>query len=274
MEYHPDRNQDNPQAEEKFKEVNEAYAVLSDEEKKQQYDMFGDRKFHQQYSSDDIFRGTDFGSIFDDLGMNGDIFSNIFGGGFGGAQGGFGRQGGGFHRGPQKGQDVEYTVQIGFMDAYNGTERKLQFSLSDGSTRDLTIKIPKGIDSGKKLRVSGKGMPSRSGGPSGDLFVIVEVANHPNFARKANNIETNVNIKLTDALLGCKHEVDTPEGVKKVKIPAGVKFGTKIRLKGLGFTDMKTKTKGDLFAIVNMETPKTLTSEQKDLVEKLKEAGL
>ena len=277
MEYHPDRNQDNPQAEEKFKEVNEAYAVLSDEQKKQQYDMFGDQKFHQQYSSDDIFRGADFGSIFDDLGMNPDIFSSIFGGGggFGGhAGGGFGRHGGGFQRGPQKGQDIEYTVQVGFMDAYNGTERKLQFSLNDGSSRDLTIKIPKGIESGKKLRVSGKGAASRSGGPNGDLFVIVEVAAHPDFKRKGDNIETNVSLKVSEAFLGCSKEVNTPQGVKKVKIPAGVKLGTKIRLKGLGFNNLKTKTPGDLFAVISLEVSKDLTAEQKELIEKLQATGL
>ena len=276
MEYHPDRNQDNPKAEEKFKEINEAYAVLSDEQKKQQYDMFGDRKFHQQYSSDDIFRGADFGSIFDDLGMSGDIFSNIFGGGgFGGqAGGGFGRHSGGFSRGPQKGQDVEYTVQVGFMDAYNGTERKLQFNLNDGSSRDLTIKIPKGIETGKKLRVSGKGVASRSGGPNGDLFVIVEVAAHPDFKRVGDNIETNVSLKVSEAFLGCSKEVNTPQGVKKVKIPAGVKLGTKIRLKGLGFNNLKTKTPGDLFAVISLEVSKDLSNEQKDLIEKLQAVGL
>lgn len=272
MEYHPDRNQDNPQAEDKFKEVNEAYAVLSDDQKKQQYDMYGDRKFHQQYSSDDIFRGADFGSIFDDLGMNPDIFSSIFGGGGGGGFGG--QAGGGFHRGPQKGQDIEYTIQVGFMDAYNGTERKVQFSLNDGSSRDLTIKIPKGIESGKKLRVSGKGAASHSGGPSGDLFVIVEVSAHPDFKRTGDNIETNVSMKVSEAFLGCSKEVNTPQGVKKVKIPAGVKLGTKIRLKGLGFNNLRTKAPGDLFAVISLEVTKDLTAEQKELIEKLQASGL
>ena len=93
------------------------------------------------------------------------------------------------------------------MDAYNGTERKLQFSLNDGSSRDLTIKIPKGIETGKKLRVSGKGVASRSGGPNGDLFVIVEVANHPTLKEKATTSETNVSLKVSEAFLGCSKEV-------------------------------------------------------------------
>ena len=268
MEYHPDRNQGNPQAEEKFKQVNEAYAVLSDKQKRQQYDMFGDQKFHQQYSTDDIFRGTDFGSIFEEFGMGGSFFSSIFGGGFQG-QGG---QRGGFQRGPQKGQDVEYPVTVGFMDAYNGTERKIQFSLSDGTKRDLTVRIPKGVKSGSKLRVSGRGAPSPMGGPAGDLFVIIEVSPHPDFERNGQDIETPVLLKVSEAFLGCSKTVQTPVGEKKIKVPAGVKPGTKIRLRGLGFQG--NGQAGDLFGIVELDIPKSLSDEQKVLIESLQECGL
>lgn len=269
MEYHPDRNQDNPQAEEKFKQVNEAYAVLSDKQKRQQYDMYGDQKFHQQYSSDDIFRGTDFGSIFEEFGMGNGFFDSIFGGG-GGFQGGQGR--GGFSRGPQKGQDVEYPITVGFMDAYKGTERRVQFSLSDGSKKDLTVKIPKGISSGAKLRVSGHGARSPMGGQPGDLFVIIEVSEHPDFKRDGQNIETPIKMKVSEAFLGCSIAVPTPDGDKKIKVPAGVKPGTKIRLKGLGFKTAKTQ--GDLYAIVELEIPQSLSDEQKTAVASLQECGL
>ena len=267
MEYHPDRNQNNPQAEEKFKEVNEAYAVLSDQEKKKQYDMFGDRKFHQQYSTEDIFRGTDFGSIFEEFGMGNNFFSSIFGGGFSG-QG----PGGGFHRGPQKGQDVEYAVDIGFMDAYQGSERRVQFALSDGTSRDLTIRIPQGVQTGAKLRVSGRGAPSQSGGPAGDLYVIVNVTEHPTFQRQGNDIVTKLLLKVSEACLGCSKTIETPTGEKKIKVPPGVKAGTKIRLRGLGFKGPSHQ--GDLFALVDLDIPQSLSEQQRDAINSLQSCGL
>ncbi|RYZ52469.1 MAG: J domain-containing protein, partial [Proteobacteria bacterium] len=174
MQYHPDRNPDDKSAEEKFKKINEAYAVLSDADKKRQYDTVGDSRFHQQYSSEDIFRGTDFSSIFDEMGLGGrnSFFSSFFGG----AGGGGPRGGGGFgQQGPAKGQDVEFPTTIGFLDAFNGVEKPISFKLTDGTEREMTVKIPKGVKSGSKLRVSGRGAPSRSGGQPGDLFIIVNV---------------------------------------------------------------------------------------------------
>lgn len=271
MTYHPDRNPDNKEAEEKFKQINEAYAVLSDPQKKKQYDTFGDARFHQQYSTEDIFRGTDFSSIFDELGLGGqgNFFSSIFGGG-----GGFNaRRAAGFNAGPQKGQDVEYPLQIGFMDAYKGIERRISFRLSDGTEREITIKIPKGIRSGAKLRIAGRGAPSRNGGPAGDLFVLVQVAEHPDFKRVDDSIEVTLPLKVSEAFLGCSKSVQTPEGERKIKVPGGVKAGTKIRLKGLGFTTPSGEA-ADLYAVVDLEVPKDLSKEQKKAVEVLAEVGL
>ena len=267
MELHPDRNPGDKKAEDAFKQVNEAYAVLSDAKKRKQYDMFGDQAFHQQYSREDIFRGTDFNRVFEEFGMGGsNFFSSIFGGGFGGQAGGFG--------GPRPGQNVEYPLTIGLMDAYTGTERRVSFQLSGGTSRDLTVKIPKGIASGQKLRVAGNGAPSPDGGPDGDLYIIIDIAPHPQFTRVGADLEVDIKLSIVDALLGTSTQVETLDGAKNVKIPAGVQHGTKIRLKGQGFSVHGRKdTRGDLYGIVNIAIPKDLTPEQKTAVESLREVG-
>jgi curved DNA-binding protein len=272
MQYHPDRNPDDKSAEEKFKKINEAYAVLSDADKKRQYDTVGDSRFHQQYSSEDIFRGTDFSSIFDEMGLGGrnSFFSSFFGGGGGGGP----RSGGGFgQQGPAKGQDVEFPTTIGFLDAFNGVEKPISFKLSDGTEREMTVKIPKGVKSGSKLRVSGRGAPSRSGGQPGDLFIIVNVLEHPEFKRVDDNIEVTLSLKVSEAFLGASKAVNTPDGEKKIKIPAGVKAGTKVRLRGLGFPIAGGST-GDLYAVVDLDVKKDLNSAQMNAIEALAEAGL
>lgn len=270
MQFHPDRNPGDKAAEEKFKKINEAYAVLSDKDKKRQYDTVGDSRFHQQYSSEDIFRGTDFSSIFEEMGMGGGG-SSFFSSFFGGAGGGRGRAGG-FSQGPVKGQDVEYPVSIGFLDAYNGVEKPISFRLNDGTEHSLTVKIPKGVKSGSKLRVAGRGAPSRQGGQPGDLFIVVNVLDHPEFKRIDDNIEVPLVLKVSEAFLGTSKAVNTPAGEKKIKVPAGVKPGVKVRLKGLGFSSGGHQ--GDLYAVVDIEVPKDLNSAQKSAVAAMQEAGL
>lgn len=271
MKFHPDRNPGDKAAEDKFKVISEAYAVLSDTEKRKQYDMYGDQKFHQNFSQEDIFRGTDFRNIFTDAGFDGgDIFSRIFGAGFGGGGGGRG----GFNAPPPKGQDVEYPITVAFQEAFNGGERQISFRLSDGSSRELTIKIPAGIRDGGKLRVAGKGAGSPYGGPSGDLYVVVTVASHPQYVRQGDDIEGKINLKLSEALLGCSKEVVTLDGAKKIKVPAGVKPGTKIRLKHLGFHIPGKHGRGDFYAVVEYDVPESLNSQQIELVNSLAEAGL
>ncbi len=267
--FHPDKNPNNKAAEDSFKAISAAYAVLSDSEKKKQYDTFGDQKFHQNYSQEDIFRGADFGNIFNDAGFDGnDIFSRIFGQGFGGGGGGGGR------RGPSKGQDVEYPASVAFMDAFNGSDRHISFRLSDGTSREMTIKIPAGIRDGGKLRVAGKGGNSPYGGPPGDLFVVITVSPHPQFTRVGDDVEGRFPLRLSEALLGGSKSLDTLDGIKKVKVPIGVKPGTKIRLKNLGFPIPGKTIRGDFYAVVEYDIPEKLSTEQMDLVQSLAEAGL
>lgn len=288
LQYHPDRNPTNKkESEEKFKEISQAYAVLSDPEKRKQYDMFGDSGFHQRYSQEDIFRGADFSSIFRDFGFGGngggngsgggfeDLFSSIFGGGFGRTDP-FGRSAGFYQQAPQqKGQDVEYPLQVGFMDVYNGAQKQIGFRLNDGTQRKLTVKVPPGVKDETKLRIPERGAPSPFGGQAGDLYVVIQMASHPHYQRAGNDIEMPVELKISDALLGCSVEVETPMEKKKIKIPPSVSPGTKIRLKGLGFPiDGNVNRRGDLYAVVNYIVPAKLSQAQKKAVEQLQELGL
>ena len=281
LKFHPDRNQGDKAAEEQFKKINEAYAVLSDDQKRKQYDAYGDTKFHQTYSNEDIFKGTDFSSIFEELGLGGagGFFGRIFqgqGGRGGGHHAGFGHgdyeDQGGFGPGG-RGQDLEYNLTIGFEEALKGCERKVQFRIQGGLERDLTVKVPAGVREGAKLRISGRGAPGPTG-HAGDLFVVISVAPHSQYRRVDQNIEVDLSLRYSEAILGCSKEVPTPFGPKRIKIPELVRPGTKIRLKGLGFPGPKGSENGDLFAVVQVEVPTQLDPNQRQAIEQLGSVGL
>lgn len=260
LQYHPDRNK-SKSAEEKFKKISEAYAVLSDPEKRKEYDLLGADGYQRKFSQDDIFKGFDFSDIFTEFNFSfGDgIFERIFGSKF--SKG-------------KKGQDIESSITISFEEAYRGTERDLTLTDITGKEYKLNVKIPAGISTGKKLRIPEKGYPSPTGGPPGDLYLTVNVREHPKFVRIGDNIEVTKTIKLTDALLGTALPVETMEGIKEVKVIPGIQPGTKLRIKNYGFPIMGTNKKGDFFVVIQVELPKNLTSYQKELVMKLKNEGL
>lgn len=288
LKFHPDRNKD-AGAEEKFKEISEAYAVLSDTAKKKQYDAFGDERFHKQYSQEDIFRGTDFSSIFREFDLGGgggggnaggfgDIFGRMFSGGGGGFSQGAG--GGGFGHQVPKGQDVEVGLTIGFHEAFNGGERQVAFKLSDGTSRDLKVRIPKGARDGGKLRLAGQGagVDPRYGlgsaGENGDLLIVLHVVPHPKMKRVGDDLEFALPLKISEALLGASRDVETMDGIKKVKIPHGVRPGTKVRLKGLGFPVPGKATRGDFYVVIDFDMPEDLSPEQRQAVENLASVDL
>lgn len=275
MKYHPDHTKGDKSAEETFKKISEAYAVLSDKEKRQQYDTFGSAGFQQRYSQEDIFKGSDFESILNEL-FGG---SGRFGGGGRGMRFSFDGGGpfGGYQRkqqAPPKGSDLEYELPLTLEDVVAGTQKIVSFQ-HKGQSEKITVKIPKGMISGKKLRIAGKGEPSPYGGPAGDLYIKAKVLEHPVYDAQAQDLYINRDIKLSEAILGTNISVPTLSGKELIlKIPAGTKHKTKMRLSGHGLPHMHGKGQGDLYVHIHVNMPKRLTKKQKGLIEQLAETGL
>lgn len=326
IQYHPDKNPDDPKAEEKFKEAAEAYSVLSDAQKRASYDRFG-------HAAGAGAGGGGFG--FDPQGFSNieDIF-DLFGFGdmFGGAGGG---QRGGKRSNVQRGADLRYDLEITLENAANGLDEKLDIPRLEkcdecdgkgaekgttaetcitcqgsGQTRyqqgffsvmrtcpncagkgqiiktpckkcrgagriekekTLEIKIPAGVETGSRLRVTGEGEAGVGGGPSGDLFVVLHVAEHEMFERQGANLYSAAPLTFAQAALGAEIKVKTLDGEEELKIPAGTQTGTVFRLKSHGMPALGGRGKGDLFVATTLITPKTLTKDQRKLLEQLAE---
>jgi curved DNA-binding protein len=277
MKYHPDHTKGDKTAEEKFKKISEAYAVLSDEKKRKEYDTFGAEGFQQRFSQEDIFRGFDFGDIFREFGFGGDFFSGRGRGSgmrfnFGGGSPFSSRAG--QQQARMKGSDLLYELPLTLREVATGTTKTVSLQ-HQGYSQKVTVKIPKGLISGKKLRLAGKGSPSPVGGPPGDLFIQSKVLNDPLFRAEAYDLHMNEELKLSEAVLGTNISVSTLDGKKlSLKIPPGTRPGTKMRMPGHGLPHMKSKKKGDLYVKIQVRLPSRLTDEQKKLIEKLAETGL
>ena len=280
MKFHPDHTKGDKASEDKFKKISEAYAVLSDKEKRKQYDTFGSAGFQQKYSQEDIFRSFDFGDVFKEFGFGGNMFTgkqrknvhhsfnfgDIFGGQFGGRQA---------HQSQQpKGQDIIYELALGIGEIASGTNKTIKIN-RNGNIETITVKIPKGMINGKKIRLAGKGESSNFGGPAGDLYIQSKLLNDPIYGSDEYDLHINQEIKLTEAILGTTINVPQIDGsVLKMKIPPGTKHQTKMRLAGRGIPHMKGNQQGDLFVRILVQTPKELTKAQLKLVKKLADAGL
>ena len=318
MKFHPDRNPEDPSAEEKFKEATEAYEVLNDAEKKRTYDQFGHAAFDPSAAGGARgggFSGSSFSDIFSD------VFGDIFGGGRGGA-------------GSNRGSDLRYTLELDLEKAVRGDTVEIRvpvlaacdecggsgskkgttpltcpdcgglgqirvsqgfFSLQQtcprchGSGRvikdpcrgcggtgrreqrkTLSVKIPPGVDNGDRIRLAGEGEGGFSGGPPGDLFVQIAVREHAIFKRDGANLYCEVPISIAEAALGGEIEVPTLDGRVKLKVPAETQTGRLFRLRGKGVHPVRGGTTGDLLCRVTIETPVKLTSEQRELFEKLR----
>ncbi|BBO85705.1 DnaJ C-terminal domain-containing protein [Desulfosarcina ovata] len=272
MKYHPDHSKGDKNAEEMFKKVSEAYAVLSDKEKRQQYDTFGSTDFHQRYSQEDIFRNADLGDILKEFGFGGKGMRFSFGGGspFGGGPfGGHQRR-----QAPPKGSDLVYELPLTLQEVASGASKTVTFQ-HQGRNENITVKIPPGMITGKKLRLAGKGEQSGFGGPAGDLFIQSRVVDDPVFTSEEWNLNTTVTIRLSESLLGTQVSIPTVDGGElSLKIPPGTRHKTRMRLAGHGLPKMKGGEKGDLYVTVIVDVPKKLTSEQKKLVGELSATGM
>ena len=315
--HHPDLNPGNAEAEAKFKEVSAANDVLSDPEKRKNYDQFGDPNGAPQMPPGGFGEASGTGGF--DFG---DLFGSFMGGGMGGRP---------ESQGPRRGEDLLRRVQLSFQDAFKGT--RLTFSVNrtepclacHGSgeakgkattcaacngkgkiqggmfsmgricgvchgkgtiappcpecggqgrkprTETVTVAIPPGIDEGQRLRVAGKGEAGRRGGGPGDLFLEIAVQPDPRFERKGPNLHVTLPVSFTEAALGAKVDVPTPEGKATLKVPPGVQSGQKLRLKGHGMPIGKSGTRGDLFAEVAVLTPDVHDERSKDLLRELGE---
>jgi len=321
-EYHPDRNPDDPEASEKFKEISEAYGILSDEDKRARYDQYG----HAGIGDDD-FNYEDFAQ--GGFGGLEDLFEMFMGGGFSG-------MGQRSQNRATRGRDLEYRMEISFEDAAFGTEKTIRIprqetcQTCDGSgakpgsnartcpkcdgsgqirvsqrtpfgnmaqiktcdrcqgkgeiiddpcpdcngegrvnrRRDIKVEIPAGISSGQRIRLSGKGGAGQRGGPSGDLFVRVDVKPHDLFERRGDDVYYELPINFVQAALGDEIQVPTLEGKVKLKIPEGTQPGDSLRLKNKGINHLRSSGRGDQYIKIKVVIPKTLNSEQKELLQK------
>jgi DnaJ-class molecular chaperone len=259
-ENHPDVKKNDPQAAERFKQVQEAYDVLGDAEKRVQFDRFG--KAYQQAGrrpgpggpGGQAYTWTggpgqappfDFEQMFGEGGID---LGDLFGGGAGGRRGRTPR--------PAKGTDLEATVQVPFTTAARGGSVDIHLE-QNGKEETLGVKIPAGVDTGSVIRLAGQGSPGRSGGPAGDLLLTVAVQPHPYFRREGANLLVEVPITPSEAVLGAKVDVPTlSEGPVVLTIPAGTSSGTKLRLRGKGVLDPQTKQPGDQYVVVKIVVPK------------------
>ena len=294
--YHPDVNPGDAVAEERFKELNEAYEVLSDPEKREKYDKFGAQwqQYERMGGRPQDFNwgqwqaqpgagagGPGYGTVspeeFEQMfggragGGFSDFFETLFGaqgapGGFRGDFGGRGRRQ--YQPRPRAGRDIEHEVQVTLDEAFHGTTRSLQFE----GGRQIQARIPRGVQSGSRIRLSGQGQPGAAGGQAGDLYLVVDVLPHPQFTREEDDLHVTVPVDLYTAMLGGAVTVPSIDREVRLTIPPETNNGRVFRLGGLGMPNLKDpEQRGDLYATLEVRLPDNLSEREKELFEELQE---
>ena len=269
-QYHPDMNRNSKTAEVRFKEISEAYEILNDPEKRQRFDMFGHEGVHSDFggfgssTGRNPFEGMRFGNS--GFGFNfGNFSGNTKHGFFEDVFSEFTRAGPG--RGGRRrpvsepGRDLEYNLTIDFHQAYEGLSAEVRVL-----DKRIDVRIPAGVDTGSRIRVSGQGGPGLRGGRPGDLYINVRVAPHEYFRRESNDIHLTVPITFGEAVLGARVELPGPDGRLALRIPPGTQSGTNFRFREKGFPDLKRKSRGDFYVTVHITVPEHIDAASRDLV--------
>mmetsp|Transcript_26916 Transcript_26916/g.69069 ORF Transcript_26916/g.69069 Transcript_26916/m.69069 type:complete len:407 (+) Transcript_26916:211-1431(+) len=264
--YHPDTNKGDPQAEARFQEAQKAYETLRDPEKRRVYDQVGPENMERMNEGGGGFEGGGFGGFggpFGGMGggpMNAEDIEQIFEDFFGGR---------GFQRGPRRGRDLRASISLTFMEAAKGTQRTVKIRTSDGQTKSVPIDIPAGVDSGNSIQVQGQGARAQqSGAPPGNLYVSIEVAEHPVFKRRGSDVLVEVEVDMVDAALGTRLRVPTIDGDVEMVLRPAAQSGDNMMLRGKGIPRLQNTFggRGDQIVIIRVVTPRQLTARQRELL--------
>ena len=257
-QFHPDLHPNDKGMEARFKEINEAYSVLSDPKKRSDYDLTGRVQFGhggpQQYPPG----GFNFEDMGVGFGMGGfeDIFSEVFGGR-------------GRRVAARRGSDIEYSLPLDFIRAAQGTEVKVKVARRSGATETITVKVPPGVQDGSRVRVAAKGDEGYDGGPPGDLYITTAVRPHPYFTRKGNDVYVDVPVTIKEAVMGAEIKVLTIDGFTTIKVPPGTRSSQKLRIKGKGVCSPHGMARGDEYVIINITVPRDFSPGGRELIEEL-----
>jgi DnaJ-class molecular chaperone len=271
-EAHPDLNPGDKKAEERFKTISQAYDIVGDPEKRARFDR-GEidasgterppqQEFYRQYADADGGFRYQSSAGFDDFVDLSDLFSGVF------QRGGGPGMGAGGGRGPMKGQDLRYHMQVDFLEAVNGTKKRVTMP----DARTLEVNVPAGLRAGQTLRLKGKGAPGRNGGPAGDALVEVDVNPHPVFERDGDDIVVELPISIDEAVLGGKVEVPTISGKVNLSIPKGASSGQTLRLRGKGVPGSKKRTAGDQRVRLKVVLPPEVDSDLETFMKSWRES--